>query len=623
MQIIFKNIKIENFLSLGEVDLDLNDRGYVLIKGVNNNPEDAAGSNGTGKTSILEALVWCLTGTTMRGVKSNVTNMYAEGGCKVELTFSVDEDNYKVIRTRDHKEYGTTLKIYLNDKDVSGKALRDTEKLLDEYLPDLDINLIGSVIVLGQGLPQRFTNNTPSGRKEVLEKLSKSDFMIEDIKLKLCDRIIVLERNLRSVEDNILEKSSKIDLYKKQLVDINNKLEQYRAHPDWDDEINKLQKYLDEQTNIIKEVQSQKAIKQQELDELNNQITSLKLEYKDKEQELKQIRDSKNNPLDKLKIETSLRIDRLKKDISDAKSIKDICPTCGQKIPNVHVIDTTSMEEELVKLTQSLKEYAAEYQINTKECDAQIYNLRLEEEDKELNLGTKVLDIKKFLNEISQKETNYNQEYRDISAKISTLTYEKQTFENTYNSYVSSKNTIENDITGLEEEIRYSNNEKVELQNRINAVNKMLNIAKRDFRGYLLSNIIQFIDSKAREYCKEVFGTDKISFKLDGNNILISYNDKPYENLSGGERQKVDIIVQFSLRDMLCQFSNFSSNVLALDELFDNIDAIGCAKVVDLITNKIKDVDSIFIITHHSDIPIGADFTLTITKNQSGISYIE
>ena len=69
-------------------------------------------------------------------------------------------------------------------------------------------------------------------------------------------------------------------------------------------------------------------------------------------------------------------------------------------------------------------------------------------------------------------------------------------------------------------------------------------------------NVIEFIDKKAKEYCKDIFLTDKIEFCLNGNNISISYDNKEYEVLSGGEKQKVDLIIQFAIRDMLCKFLN-------------------------------------------------------------------
>ena len=67
---------------------------------------------------------------------------------------------------------------------------------------------------------------------------------------------------------------------------------------------------------------------------------------------------------------------------------------------------------------------------------------------------------------------------------------------------------------------------------------------------------------------------------------------------------------------------NFSSNILAVDELFDNLDSIGCEKVLNLISNKLNDVESIYIITHHSSIPIPFDNIITVSKDINGISKI-
>ena len=204
MKIIFDTIKIENFLSIGEAEISLKDRGYCLVNGVNKNPKDSAKSNGSGKSSIFEAIAWALSGETIRGAK-NVVYMFQPGGTLVDLTFQVDKDTYEIIRTKEHKKYKTDLKIYINGEDKSGKTLTDSKKLLANYLPDLSISLIGSVILLGKGLPQRFTNNTPAGRKEVLEQLSKSDFMIEDLKKRVQDRKFYLNKELRSYEDKLLE----------------------------------------------------------------------------------------------------------------------------------------------------------------------------------------------------------------------------------------------------------------------------------------------------------------------------------------------------------------------------------------------------------------------------------
>ena len=86
---------------------------------------------------------------------------------------------------------------------------------------------------------------------------------------------------------------------------------------------------------------------------------------------------------------------------------------------------------------------------------------------------------------------------------------------------------------------------------------------------------------KAKDYASKIFNTDEIDFKLDGNNIDITFCNKEYENLSGGEKQRVDLITQFAIRDMLSKHLNFSSNIIFLDEITDNLDADSCDKVIN------------------------------------------
>jgi len=73
---------------------------------------------------------------------------------------------------------------------------------------------------------------------------------------------------------------------------------------------------------------------------------------------------------------------------------------------------------------------------------------------------------------------------------------------------------------------------------------------------------------------------------------------------------------------MLCKYLNFSSNILVLDEIVDNLDSIGCQKVMELISSRLNDVDSIYIISHHADIPMPIDYELNIIKDKDGISSV-
>ena len=181
---------------------------------------------------------------------------------------------------------------------------------------------------------------------------------------------------------------------------------------------------------------------------------------------------------------------------------------------------------------------------------------------------------------------------------------------------------LEKDIQDIESQILYNNTNKDLQQSKLDVVNKFETAVKRDFRGYLLLNIISYIQDRAKYYAEMIFETSNLTFELDGNNIHIAYCNKDYENLSGGEKQKVDLILQFSLRDMLCTHLSFSSNILVLDEIFDNLDQIGCEKVIDVVS-AITDIKNIFIVTHRKDLSLPSDKELIVVKSQTGISEIQ
>lgn len=623
MKIKLKHLILENFLSFGYAEIDLNDRGYVLVNGINNNPTDNATSNGSGKSSIWEAISYALTGETIRGITKNLVNIHTEGGMRVELSFSIDNTEYKICRYREHKEFKNDIKFFVNGVDNSGKGVRDTEKLISEHLPDLTSSLIGSVIILGQGLPQRFSNNTPSGRKEVLEKLSKSDFMIEDIKKRISDRKIALNKNLREIEDSTLSKSSQLSViekqlssYREQLSSLEDKTSYVEKIRDTQEKVTAVQLELDSLSNAISET---RLLGDNLTDQLNSQITLYNAEVQSRRTTLDEL--IKNYQSQDLQLKADIR--SLQNEILRLKSIVDICPTCKQKLPDVHKVDTTEREAQLETLRGEESQVAKCLKEKEEELSNLLRDIKQKYEATQLDIKNQLNESKTTLNNLNKKREAYESEYRAQSTYLSNLQLSLQNVEQQKTSIESTIQELEKDIDRLNSEIGYNTVEKDDVKNRSEIVNKMLNIATREFRGYLLTNVISYINKKAKDYSRDIFKTDKIELTLDGNNINISYDDKMYENLSGGEQRKVDIICQLSLRDMLSQFSDFHSNVLILDEVFENLDYTGCQSVIDTISKKLTDVESLFIVTHRSDLMLPTDSSLTIIKDEKGISRIQ
>ena len=175
----FKKVIMHNFGSYNHAEVDLTNKGICAVSGQNHYKPDNALSNGSGKSLIWSAICFTITGETLGGVHSDLKNHdIEENKCYTTLLFSVNNDEYEITRSIAPK---SDLQIIKNGADVSGLTFRESEKKLAELLPDLTKDFIGSVVLLGQGMPNAFSKFNPSGRKELLEKLTKSDFMIENL----------------------------------------------------------------------------------------------------------------------------------------------------------------------------------------------------------------------------------------------------------------------------------------------------------------------------------------------------------------------------------------------------------------------------------------------------------
>lgn len=618
MLIKFKHVIVEGFQSIGRIELDLADRGFTLVNGVNNCPSDNATSNGSGKTSLFNAISYALNGETIQGVSKNLVNINTTTGLLVDLTFDIDGHTFEVIRTKDHEKFGTSLKLVIDGVDRSGKGIRDTDKILADYVPELNGELLGAVIIIGQGMPQRFTGNTPSGRKEVLEKLSKSDYMIEDIKSRLTNRKIKLSSDIKEIDMKISTLNGKLSVLERQLSTSKGQLSSLEM-PD-QSKINEAEASLEKVRSRIAELTEEANATRNRLTDLTQEQTSLRGEQATEDRGIENKYKEESDILQKSKYELSAQISSMMSEITKLERVVDVCPTCGQKLPNVHKVDTTKNRAEL----KEVESFLANIELQIKEISSRITDEKKALADKYSNRTREIINqissVKEELASINKTLTEYQKEE---TYKVSVLAELKALQKSYYNRVKELEKNIqltESDIDKTKQEVVYNNLEREEANNRLGAITSMLTLATRDFRGFLLTNVINYLNIRAKSYCMDIFGTENVNLCLEGNNLNVTYNDKMYENLSGGEQKKVDIIIQLSIRDMLTQFSSFSSNILVLDETFEALDYVGCQKVVDVITKRLSDIESVFIITHRSNLSLPADSTITIIKDSNGVS---
>jgi DNA repair exonuclease SbcCD ATPase subunit len=617
----FKKVILHNFGSYGHAETTLENKGICLVSGRNNYKRDNALSNGSGKSFLWSGICFALTGETISGLKSNLKNINAVDDMTsyVTIEFTSDKDSYVITR---HISPKSDLKIIKNDVDISGKGLRESEKKLGEVLPDLTKDLIASTIIIGQGMPNKFSSFSPSGRKDLLEKLTKSDFMVEDIRQRVTTRMTELQRQVRDCEDNLL-------IHKTQNKSAENTLKVKEAElaqavkPDFSAQLTEtlnllagLKQLIDDKTALVADYEKQYAETNAELMRV---LESSNLETAEE----KDAYDAAFKTHITEKAQKEAEINAIVKVIKDLNSIKDTCPTCGQKIPGATKPDTSAHEvtveilktelTEILKKIDEINKKHAEYQAGIK-----------------AKYATNLESLKSKLTQIATEKTKVQQEINSLTVqhsarveKYNKIIYDQENWDKYYER-------LQKEIESLQVELSKNNSlivllegNKQEIAEHLATVKKMETLTKRDFRGYLLENIIKYIDKLAKDYCDIVFKTRDLNVYLDGNALDISYCGKMFDNLSGGEKQRVDLILQFAIRNMLNAYLHTSSNILVLDEITDFLDKQSCKAIMNLIEKELTNIESVFVVSHHAaELELPIDSEIKIIKNEDGISEI-
>ena len=444
--------------------------------------------------------------------------------------------------------------------------------------------------------------------------------MIQSIKDKLDSIQEEFRASLREKEDSLLGNTSQMEVYKKQLCKINESLDsgEFSSEDDIDLKIHELETNLESYKKLKTDTESDITYFESVVADFHKDQSAIVLNNKEKvDFQIKNYNEI-IQPFKEEQTELKYKAKALDNEIKKLDSITDVCPTCGQKIPDVVKIDTTEMKSEYSKLLEDIKKVEKQVSESEKTHEFTLENLKkeLDEELKEFESNLSAQTNK--LSELKTYLTNLNKQVSDTTQKL----FELRGVKENYDRLMKDKTEVLEKIEELEQSDLELNAVIVSTRSYLDIVQQLITLAKREFRGILLSNIIEFINKKVKQYSLAVFGTTELNFALNENCIDITYNDKMYENMSGGEKQKIDIIIQLALRDILSKQLNIHTNLLICDEIYDNMDGISCQKITNLIST-LTDISSIFIISHHAqDLEITYDSNLLVEKDENGVSKI-
>jgi len=562
--LIFKKLRYKNFLSSGD--------SFTEIDFLANNTNLIIGSNGAGKSTILDSLTFVLFNKPFRKInKPQLVNSVTEKNCLVEIEFSNNNRNYLVRRG---------IKPNVFDIEVDGKLLdkrgddRDNQVTLEENILKVNYKSFTQIVILGSSTFVPFMQLSAAHRREVIEDLL-------DIRVFSSMSSIVKDRT-RTVRDEL----KLLDLKRSSLK------EKGEMQAKFIDDITKRG-----QANIEKKRESIKhhMLEQQQLQESSVEVLAQIETLTTELEELKGAGD-KLRELGGMKGKIQQKITTLSKNhkfFNDNTS----CPTCTQDI------DEALRQTKLSELGNEAKSLKVGYQDLEKSIK--------EEEAREASfteVSGNVLDLNRKLNSNNTNITNINKNISNLETEVESI---RESIEN--------QGEAKEQLSSIATKLSEVTDKRCELNTEMERY-KFLNELLKD--GGVKTNIIKryipLINKHVNKYLQMM--EFYINFNLDEefNETVVSpiHERFSYASFSEGEKMRIDLALLFTWREVARVRNSVNTNLLIMDEVFDSsLDGFGTEEFLKIIRYVVKDAN-IFIISHKTELHERFDSVLKFEKER-------
>jgi DNA repair exonuclease SbcCD ATPase subunit len=548
--ILFKTIKWRNFLSTGNqfTEVNFQDAQTNLI----------VGTNGSGKSTILDALTFVLYNKPFRKInKPQLINSVNEKDCVVEIEFTIGNKDYKVIRGIKPNIFEIWIDGKVQDQD---SAAQDQQKKLEEGILKLNYKSFTQTVILGSATFVPFMQLTSSHRREIVEDLL-------DIKIFSTMNNILKER-MRRTNELIREFSIKKEM-------IEDKIE---MQENFIKDLDKSGK------DRIKRKEDNIQTIENEIDELttDNEATLVMIE-RDLQPKLEELT-STNSTLKKLNQIKAKLEQKIQTLVSEHKFFQEnsVCPTCTQSIEEKFRLD------KIVDIEEKSKELNDGY----RELEDAI-NVEQEKDQQFLSYSTEINKLNNDISHNNVKITGLNRQIRNLRNEIQEITEQVQNRN-------SERKALENLITDLDtlEKERSKEKEQVNYYEFAHSLMKDGGVKSKIIKKYL-----PLMNQQINKYLQMM--DFYINFTLDEEfkEVIKSpvHEDFSYESFSEGEKMRIDLSLLFTWRDIAKLRNSASTNLLILDEIFDSsLDGAGTDFFTNIIRYVIQDAH-VFVISHKTD----------------------
>ena len=545
----FKKISYKNFLSTGNVPIviDLNKSHLTLI----------IGSNGSGKSTLLDALCFALFNRPFRIIKKDqMVNTINNGGCEVELYFSVGPKEY-IVRRGVKPNF---FEIHCNGELISQDASTiDYQKYLETNIMRCNYRSFCQVVLLGSSSYQPFMKMRASFRREVVEEIldirafTRMDHILRGQQSDLQNKITEVRHHCELIEtkyqteakylDTLLHKDIDVQTHKKRVLDKNE----------------------EDRLAFVKKIK-----------ELNEDIISSKECVKDRDKV-----DMKTTTLSKLEAKIENNLTRHRKSLKFFEE-NDVCPTCTQPLHPTFKHQKCDLERKKINtLKEGMKKLLQEI----------------------VNMETKVGEY----NKVSEKIYNLNVDLSKVETSLESLKSHSDNIEEDLKVFQNKDADIikiRKDLQDMKDSLKVCKEDLdkvIEDKKYQDVLRQVLN--DKGAKAQIIKKYIPIMNNLINKYLQAM--DFYVSFHLDeefNETVKSRFRDTfNYNNFSEGEKMRIDLALLFTWRDIARLKNSTNTNLLILDEIFDSsLDMSGTDdffKIIQKLSNE-----NVFIISHKGDI---------------------
>jgi DNA repair exonuclease SbcCD ATPase subunit len=579
-----KYLTVKNFMSVGNstqaVNFDRKDLTLVLGENIDLGGDDTGARNGTGKTTIINALSYALYGTALTNIrKDNLVNKTNTKAMLVTIEFEVNGIDYKIERGRKPN----VLKFYIGDQEQEAKDdnsqgdSRETQQEIERLL-GMSHEMFKHVVALNT-YTEPFLALKPNDQRAIIEQLLGITLLSEKAE--------ALKEQSKATKDAIQQEEANI----KAVADANKRIEEQieatqRRQMLWltkrKDDVAKLQSALDEllTLDIDAEILAHKELSV--YNQKRKDITDLDKAIARSEQDLS--REVKG-------------IANLTDDIAILREHK--CNTCKQDLHDEKHIELLAIKE------SKLRDAETQQGVHTSDLEALIL-------------------AKQELGELgSQPKTFYDNESDAIQHRSSIAGIQEQITSKTAEEDPYTEQIADMKTTALAEIDYTKMNELSRIKDHQEFLYKLLTNKDSYIRKRIIDQNLSYLNARLSQYLDRIGLPHTVVFMNDLSvNITELGRELDFDNLSRGERNRLILSLSWSFRDVWESLYQ-PINLLFIDELIDSgMDASGVENAMAILKKMSRDSHkSIWLVSHRDELGGRVNNVLTVVKENGFTSY--